>query len=86
MGKVHYVRVSLSAPKEGSHEKVVRIEEQLLDFLRSQPGFNEAYRLTSPSYAGHVTVWDSHTSADQAATGTRRFRFARSCYRWSPNR
>ncbi len=64
---MQYVRVSLTTPKDGSRDEVLKIEEQLLDFFRKQQGFHDAYRLQSPSQIGRVTVWDSHVSADQAA-------------------
>jgi quinol monooxygenase YgiN len=58
----------LTTPKEGSRDEVIKIEEDLIDFLRNQPGFQEAYRLNSETKVGRVTVWDSHASADHAAS------------------
>ncbi len=65
---MQYVRVSLTTPKDGHRDEILMLEAQLLDSLRKQPGFQDAYRLISPTKVGRVTVWDSHTSADQAAS------------------
>lgn len=65
---MQYVRVSLVTPKAGHRDEVMRIEEQLIAYFLSQPGFQEAYRLTSPDRVGRVSVWDSQTDADNAAT------------------
>jgi heme-degrading monooxygenase HmoA len=65
---VPYVRVSISSPREGSRERMLQIEDALLAYFKEQPGFLEAYRLTSAARVGRVTIWESEASADQAAT------------------
>jgi quinol monooxygenase YgiN len=65
---VAYVRVSISQPREGAREDVLKLEDDLIAFFKQQPGFQEAYRLTSPARVGRVTIWESEEVADQAAT------------------
>ena len=55
---VQYVRVSLTTPRDGHREDVLRIEEELLDFFRKQRGFVDAYRLTSAGQIGRVGAVD----------------------------
>jgi hypothetical protein len=64
---VAYVRISLITPKAGHWNDVVAMEDELLAFFASQPGFITGYRLTSPDRVGRVTAWESETLADQAA-------------------
>lgn len=65
-----YVRLSLMIPKPGHEGRVSEIMEDLLAFLRTQPGHVRGYKLvrTYP-YAGigRLTVWQSEQDADNAA-------------------
>jgi hypothetical protein len=62
-----YVRLSVSSPKEGNREKVLAIEEELLAYFKTRPGFIEGYQLNSAYQLGRVTVWESQARADHVA-------------------
>ncbi len=66
-----YVRLSLMVPKRGYADRVRELNDDLLDFFSTQPGYVRGYRLTGAEPGGQVgrlTVWLSEREADQTAT------------------
>ena len=68
---VVYVRLSLVMPRPGNEQEVAKMEEGLIRFLATQPGYLHGYRITGgDSIAGRIgrlTLWRSDHDADHAA-------------------
>ena len=68
---VVYVRLSLVKPRAGNDERVGKMEDDLMRFLASQPGYLHGYRITGgdseQGRLGRVTFWRSDHDADHAA-------------------
>lgn len=62
-----YIRISISTPKEGSRDRVLELEDRLLASFKDHDGFRSAYRLTSSTQVGRVSIWDAEANADAAA-------------------
>jgi hypothetical protein len=63
-----FVRLSLSTPKAGNNrDAILAIEDDLLAFFGSQPGYIDGYRLTDSDQIGRVTIWESEAAAELAA-------------------
>jgi hypothetical protein len=69
--KVVYVRLSLAKPRPGSEDKVAKIDDELMRFFASQPGYLHGYRITGGDSVGgrigRLTLWRSDQDADRAA-------------------
>jgi len=68
---VVYVRLSLAKPRPGSEDKVAKIDDELMRFFASQPGYLHGYRITGGDSVvgriGRLTLWRSDQDADRAA-------------------
>ena len=68
---VVYVRLSLARPRPGHEEQAAKIDDELMRFFASQPGYLHGYRITGgDSIAGRIgrlTLWRSDDDADRAA-------------------
>ena len=67
---IFYVRLSLMNPRPGEDERVSQIQDDLLDFFSSQPGYVRGYKVLSgdpQGRCGRLTVWKSEHEADNAA-------------------
>ena len=65
-----YIRLSLAEPRRGEEERVSQIQDDLLEFFSTQPGFVRGYKLLTgdpQSRCGRLTVWKSEEDRDQAA-------------------
>lgn len=65
-----YVRISLMKPLEPYRTDIQRLEEDLLRYFKTQPGFIEGYLLWATDGTGRIgrlTVWEREEDADQAA-------------------
>jgi hypothetical protein len=68
-----YIRQSLMRPKAGQRERALALLEELIDFYSLQPGYIDAYTLTSPegdgqNEIGRLTLWRDDRDADRVAT------------------
>ncbi len=63
-----YVRISLATPREGTRDRLLQLEDELLAFFARQDGFQAGYRLASHDTVGRVTIWESQTKADHVAS------------------
>jgi hypothetical protein len=68
---VVYVRLSLATPKAGHEEDVARMDDDLMRFFASQPGYLNGYRITGgdaiAGRIGRLSLWRSDRDADAAA-------------------
>ena len=65
-----YVRLSLVQAKHGNEAGVAKIEDDLMAFFASQPGYVRGYQIVggdSEGRVGRLTLWESDSAADQAA-------------------
>jgi hypothetical protein len=68
-----YARISLMRPLPGRRERALSLLNELIDFYAIQPGYLDAYTLTSPSEdgnadVGRITLWRGEQDADRGAT------------------
>ncbi len=68
---VVYVRLSLATPKAGHEEDVARMDDELMRYFASQPGYLHGYRITGGDAVagriGRLSMWRSDHDADAAA-------------------
>jgi hypothetical protein len=65
-----YVRLSLVQPKEGADEQISAMQDDLLQFFATQPGYVRGYKLVRKypdPRIGRISVWQSERDADNAA-------------------
>lgn len=68
------VRLSLMLPRDGLHDEVVELHEQLLAWLPGQPGFVRAYLIVEGDphgRVGHLSVYRTEEDAVHAAQTAR---------------
>ncbi len=68
-----YARLSLLRPKAGRREEALSLLDTLIDYYSLQPGYLDAYTLTSPvgdgrGEIGRLTLWESDRDTDRVAT------------------
>ncbi len=65
-----YVRLSLVQPKEGADDQISAMQDDLLQFFATQPGYVRGYKLIRQfpdPRIGRISVWQSESDADNAA-------------------
>ena len=65
-----YLRISLMQPRDKHLPEVKRLQEDLLHYFKTLPGFIDGYLMATEdgtSRMGRVTVWESAGNASQAA-------------------
>ena len=62
-----FVRLSLSTPAADHHDEILKIENDLLAFFATQPGYVDGYGLATADQVGRLTVWESEAAADHVA-------------------
>lgn len=65
-----YVRLSLVQPKEGADDKISAMQDDLLQFFATQPGYVRGYKLIREfpdPRIGRISVWQSEGDAENAA-------------------
>ena len=68
-----YVRLSLVQPKEGADEQISAMQDDLLQFFATQPGYVRGYKLIRKypdPRIGRISVWQSESDADNAASAS----------------
>src|ERR1700674_5692839 len=68
-----YARTSLMRPLRGRRERALELLGELIDFYAIQPGYLDAYTLTSPAAeeateVGRITLWREEQDGDRTAT------------------
>ncbi len=65
-----YVRISLMKPLSGRGVEVAELNEQLVDFYKSQQGCLSCHFMRAAdgsAEVGRVSLWESEAAADRAA-------------------
>lgn len=69
-----YVRLSLMQPKPGAQERVLKHQQDIVNWLPGKPGYIAGYVIVGgdpQGRVGHVGIWRSEQDADQAAQSDR---------------
>ena len=68
---VVYVRLSLAKPRPGHETQVAKMDQDLMRFFATQPGYLHGYQITAgdsmAGRLGRLTLWRSEQDADRAA-------------------
>lgn len=65
-----FIRLALMKPREGRAEELQNLQEELIRYFKTLPGYLEGYLVETDDGSGRVgrvTMWEHDTDADRAA-------------------